>query len=255
MTKYSALLSLLLCLVAIPAPLKGQTAGNPPDQPPSFACVILLHGLGRGQGSMDKMARALTAAGFLTFNLDYPSRQKPIAELAPMVIGEGLKRCTSQKAKTIHFVTHSLGGMILRCYLSDRKIAGLGRVVMLSPPNQGSEAADYLRDWRFYRWYFGPAGQQLGTGKDGLAATLGAVDFPLGIITGNRHSFFDAWLSKVIPGPDDGKVSVERAKVPGMTDFLVLPYGHAFIMKEDKVIAQTLSFLQHGKFLRQGPGS
>jgi hypothetical protein len=125
---------------------------------------------------------------------------------------------------------------------------------MLSPPNRGSEAADHLRDSVLYAWLNGPAGQQLRTGPEGLPEQLGPVTFPLGIITGNRHSFFDAWLSEVIPGADDGKVSVERARVEGMDDFLVLPYSHPFIMNADEVIVQTVHFLELGRF-RARPSS
>ena len=150
----------------------------------------------------------------------------------------------------MHFVTHSMGGILLRYYLSRHSIPELGRVVMLSPPNQGSAAADALLENPVYVWFNGPAGLQLGTGPDGIAASLGPVGFPLGIITGNRAAFFDSWLSDMIPGEDDGKVSVARAKVEGMTDFLVLPYSHSFIMEEEEVIAQTLHFLRHGMFQR-----
>jgi len=121
---------------------------------------------------------------------------------------------------------------------------------MLSPPNQGSEAADGLRDWELYEWFNGPAGQQLITGPEGVPGQLGPVDYPVGIITGNRQAFFDAWLSDLFPGEHDGKVSVERAKVEGMSDFLVLPYSHPFIMDADPVIAQALHFLRQGRFQR-----
>jgi triacylglycerol lipase len=241
---------LLPALLGLPAAAKAATAPLIQDRSAPGACVIVLHGLGRTRRSMNKMAATLTAAGYLTFNLDYPSRRKPIDALAEQVIPEGLDLCRAAGAKTIHFVTHSLGGIVVRTYLSRHPLAGLGRVVMLSPPNQGSEAVDCLRRWRLFRWYFGPAGQQLGTGPDGIAPALGAVDFPLGIITGNRPGVFDAWLSNVFPGPNDGKVSLERAKVRGMADFLVLPYGHTFIMNKDEVITQTLYFLRQGRFLR-----
>ena len=163
-------------------------------------------------------------------------------------IERGLGRCARMQARSVHFVTHSMGGVLVRYFLSRHRPENLGRVVMLSPPNQGSEAADHLRDSALYEWFNGPAGQQLVTGPDGLPSQLGPVDFPLGIITGNQHSFFDAWLADVIPGTDDGKVSVERAKVEGMTDFLVLPYSHPFIMNATEVIEQTLHFLSRGRF-------
>ena len=119
---------------------------------------------------------------------------------------------------------------------------------MLSPPNQGTEAADALRDDAFYRWWNGPAGQQLGTGPDGIAARLGAVTYPVGIITGTEHAFFDAERAKLIPGPNDGKVSVERAKVAGMTDLRVIPATHTFIMNDDEAIFQALHFLRYERF-------
>ena len=216
----------------------------------SGECVVLLHGLGRTDRSMKDMAAALAEAGYTEVNLRYPSREKTIEELSVEIVPEGLARCREAGRKTVHFVTHSMGGILLRYYLSRHSIPELGRVVMLSPPNQGSAAADALLENPVYVWFNGPAGLQLGTGPDGIAARLGPVDFPLGIITGNRAAFFDSWLSDLIPGEDDGKVSVARAKVEGMTDFLVLPYAHSFIMEEEEVIAQTLHFLRHGLFQR-----
>jgi triacylglycerol lipase len=143
----------------------------------------------------------------------------------------------------------------VRYYISHHRPENLGRVVMLSPPNRGSEAADHLRDSALYKWLNSPAEQQLITGPEGLPEQLGPVDFPLGIITGNQHSFFDAWLADVIPGTDDGKVSVEQAKVEGMADFLVLPYSHPFIMNAQEVIDQTLHFLREGPFGARSPSA
>jgi pimeloyl-ACP methyl ester carboxylesterase len=218
-------------------------------------CVILLHGLGRTSRSLNKMAEALQAAGLSPVNLDYPSREQTIETLALETIARGLDRCTKIQAHTVHFVTHSMGGVLVRYYLSRHRLENLGRVVMLSPPNRGSEAADHLKDSALYTWFNGPAGQQLVTGPEGLPGQRGPVDFPLGIITGNRHSFFDAWLAEVIPGADDGKVSVERAKVAGMADFLVLPHTHPFIMNAEEVIEQTLHFLHGGRFLARAPSA
>lgn len=209
-------------------------------------CVILLHGLGRTSSSMDDIEERLQKAGYSTINLDYPSRKKSIETLAVQIIPIGLKRCRS--ASEIHFVTHSMGGILLRYYLSRYPIDNLGNTVMLSPPNNGSEVVDVLKENTLYKWHFGPAGQQLGTGPDSLAVKLGPVDYPVGIITGDDPAFFDFWLQDMIPGSGDGKVSVERAKVEGMADFLVLPLSHSFIMKEDEVIEQTIHFLSNGTF-------
>ncbi|GMR18777.1 MAG: alpha/beta fold hydrolase [Gammaproteobacteria bacterium] len=215
-------------------------------------CVILLHGLARTSHSMDKMEQALLDAGYLTANIDYPSRTMKIQDLAAMAVKKGLTRCQSQAASQINFVTHSLGGILARYYLAENSLPQLGRVVMLAPPNKGSQVADKFRTEQWYRWLTGPAGQQLGTGKDGIPVLLGAVDYPSGIIAGDEHSPLDNWLAEIIPGEDDGKVSVEHAKVEGMSDFIVLPYNHISIMKQDEVIRQTLYFLRHGNFNHPG---
>jgi triacylglycerol lipase len=239
--------ALAVCLLAM-------IAGSPPhdaraESASGRACVILLHGLARTHRSMHKMAAALEQSGYRTINMDYPSRKASIEHLALQVIPEALQQCSAPSCETIHFVTHSMGGILLRYYLSHRPIERLGRVVMLSPPNKGSEVVDAMRGRPLFKWYNGPAGQQLGTGPDGLPASLGPVDFPLGVITGDAHAFYDTRLSNIIPGPDDGKVSVKSAQVEGMHDFLVLPYSHSFIMSKIQVILQTRHFLAHGSFI------
>ncbi len=215
-------------------------------------CVILLHGLARTSYSMDKMERALLGAGYRTANIDYPSRAMKIQDLASVAINEGLATCQSQSSSQINFVTHSLGGLLVRYFLAKNSLPQLARVVMLAPPNKGSLVADRFRNEQWYKWLTGPAGQQLGTGNDGIPGLLGAVDYPTGVIAGDEHSPLDNWLAEIIPGEDDGKVSVEHAKVEGMSDFIVLPYNHISIMKQDEVIRQTLYFLRHGNFKRPG---
>lgn len=211
-------------------------------------CVIVLHGLGRSAHSMSRMSKALAANGYTVAHISYSSRKHPVEYLAMEVIPEALAQC-GENVNTIHFVTHSMGGILTRYYLNQTTIDNLGRVVMLSPPNQGSEIVDNLGDSTWYKALFGPSGQQLGTGPESIVHQLGEVYYPVGVITGNRHTFFDGWLSRIIPGKDDGKVAVERAKVTGMHDFLVVPYTHTFIMKKEEVIQQTLHFLLHGRFL------
>jgi hypothetical protein len=213
-------------------------------------CVILLHGLARTEDSMADLETAASAAGYFVVNHGYPSREAPIEHLARAAIEPAVAECRAAVDGQLHFITHSLGGILVRQFLEHDEVPGLGRVVMLSPPNQGSEAADALVDLKLYQWINGPAGQQLTTGPGGLPAQLGPVAFPLGVITGNRYAFFDSWLAGFFPGPNDGKVSVARARVDGMGDFLVLPYTHPFIMEEPEVIRQSLYFLEHGRFRR-----
>ena len=224
-------------------------AETPHGGKPTKSCVVLLHGLGRTHRSMGPMAAFLASAGYHTANIDYPSTDDVIEALAEAAVTEGIASCRSAVPGTpIHFVTHSMGGILVRYYLARHRVPELGRVVMISPPNQGSEVAEALRGLPFYRWLNGPAGQQLGTGPGSLPAALGPVDFPLGIITGSESSIFDFWLSGVFTGENDGKVSVARTKVAGMTDFIVVPHSHTFIMQQDDVMAQVRFFLKNGRF-------
>lgn len=212
-------------------------------------CVILLHGLARTKHSMGKMELALIDAGYTTANIDYPSRSMMIQDLTALAMNEGVNICRSQGASSIHIVTHSMGGILARYYLAKNQLPEIGHLVQLAPPNRGSLIADKFRDEQWFKWLTGPAGQQLGTGKDGIPGLLGAVDYSTGVIAGDEHNPVDNWMSEIIPGVDDGKVSIENAKVEGMSDFIVLPYTHISIMKEDEVIRQTLHFLNKGSFV------
>jgi pimeloyl-ACP methyl ester carboxylesterase len=208
--------------------------------------VILLHGLCRTPRSMVKMQRALAQAGYTVWNVDYPSRTAPIQKLADDAIGQAIARCRQNGATRISFVTHSLGGILVRSYLARHDVPDLSRVVMLGPPNQGSEVVDKLGGLSLFKWINGPAGLELGTGKNSVPNQLGPAHFPVGIIAGDRSI---NWInSLLIPGPDDGKVSVQRAKLDGMSDFLVLHTTHPFIMDNKEAIRQTIQFLRTGAF-------
>jgi pimeloyl-ACP methyl ester carboxylesterase len=209
-------------------------------------CLILLHGLARTSSSMEKAASAFEQHGFRVVNVDYPSRELPIEVLAPLAIERGIEQCA--RNDTVHFVTHSLGGILVRYYLERNEIEHLGRVVMLAPPNQGSEVVDRLRDVPGFVALNGPAGLQLGTGDGSVPTMLGPVDFELGVIAGTRT--VNPILSLFLPDPDDGKVSVENTKVEGMSDFIDLPHSHPFIMQASAAIAQALSFVESGHFAR-----
>lgn len=209
--------------------------------------VVLLHGLARSKHSMSKLEDSFSVKGFKVLNMGYPSRSKTIQDLAEETIPKAIAFCRDKGAKKIHFVTHSMGGILVRYYLKHHDLPELGRVVMLSPPNGGSPIVDRFRDNFFFKWLNGPAGQELGTDQDSIPKKLGPVDFELGVITGDRS--INLLLSWIIPGPDDGKVSVENSKVKGMKDFLVIHASHTFIMKSPKAIEQTISFIKYGKFI------
>jgi len=208
--------------------------------------VILLHGLARTSTSMNKMQEALKDNGFKTCNINYPSTQHRISVLAQEHILPKIKACAGNIDSSIHFVTHSIGGILVRYFAKHALIPHIGRVIMLSPPNQGSEVVDVLGDTWFFEFINGPAGKELGTDTGSMPLRLGPANFEVGIITGSRS--INLILSLMIEGRDDGKVSVERAKLEGMKDFLVLPLAHPFIMRNEEAIAQTIYFLNHGVF-------
>ncbi len=211
--------------------------------------VVLFHGLARTKRSMTKMEKHLYAEGFGVLNMGYPSRSKTIEELAEEIIPHSIMLCHEKGARKIHFVTHSLGGIMVRYYLKHHHVSELGRVVMLSPPNGGSEIVDKFRQNCIFKWLNGPAGQQLGTDKDSLPKKLGSVAFELGVITGDRS--INLLLSIIIPGTNDGKVSVTNAKVDGMKEFIIIHSSHPFIMKNRHAIDHTTAFLRHGTFKRK----
>ncbi|NND01124.1 MAG: alpha/beta hydrolase, partial [Gammaproteobacteria bacterium] len=150
------------------------------DQRP---CVVLLHGLARSARAMRKLEKNLQQ-DYLVINQTYPSRKYPIEQLAKIAISPAISRCG--KLRTINFVTHSLGGILVRQYLRQHPLANLGRTVMLGPPNQGSELSDYFAKKRLFNFYNGPSGAQLGTNRTSVPCMLGKVDFDLGVIAGSR---------------------------------------------------------------------
>ena len=216
---------------------------------PAFAsdCVVLLHGLARTANSMEKMELGLSEAGFQTANIAYPSRKKTVEQLANIAVPQGLDACRAKPdIARIHFVTHSLGGILVRQYLSEHPIDDLGRVVMLGPPNQGSEAVEGLGGVPGFDWINGPAGRQLGKGTDSVPLQLGPAEFELGIIAGNRT--IDPITSSVLENPDDGRVSVTDTRLEGMDDFIVVEHSHAFMMRMREPIELTVRFLKTGSF-------
>lgn len=216
---------------------------------PQGEYVILVHGIGRTKASMKKVEVFLQRQGYQALNFNYPSTRHSIHDLITRYLKPFVQESCTDAKRPIHFVTHSMGGLLVRTYLSENQLPQLGRVVMLAPPNQGSEVTDWLKKHPIYQWILGPAGQQLGTDDASLPAQLGPVNFELGIIAGDQS--IDLLNSLRLPGPDDGKVTVERTKVPGMKDFLLVHVTHTFMMRNANVLQQIEYFLQRGHFWRE----
>ncbi|WP_179736918.1 triacylglycerol lipase [Bradyrhizobium sp. IAR9] len=207
--------------------------------------VVLLHGIARTSASLMKLERALRAAGFATLNIDYPSRSKPIAALAED-IHPAITRFAERDAP-LHFVAHSMGGLVARAYIAKHRPARLGRVVMLGTPNSGSEVADLLRGSLPYRKFYGPAGLELTTTPATAPNALPAIDYPVGVIAGSR--FIDPVAGMlVLPKPNDGRVSVQSAGLAGMADHIVVKTSHTGLPRHAAAIAQTIAFLREGRF-------
>ena len=234
MLKIFTQLTLLSLLVVLPSSLVAE-------------CVVLLHGLGRLSNSMSELETKLAPAGYSVSNIKYPSRSYPIDVLALDAIGRGLAQCRSEGPGEIHFITHSLGGILLRYYLLENTISELGRVVMLGPPNQGSEIVDGLLPLPGFGFIGGPAGVALGTGEGSIIDRLGPVEFDLGIIAGSTNINPLEFL--FIAGPSDSIVSIESTKVRGMNAHIVLPVTHTFMMRNNEVIEQAIHYLKTGSFI------
>jgi hypothetical protein len=235
--------SIVPIVLGIGALAVGARAAAKEERPEA---VLLLHGLARSDGSMGLLGARLAEAGFEVHNLDYPSTDHAPEELDALLFGPVHACCSA--APRVHFVTHSLGGILLRAHLARHRPPNLGRVVMLAPPNRGSEWVDLLGRSPAFRWALGPTAAQLGTDVESLPNRLPPVDFPLGVIAGTRS--INPLGSAILPEPNDGTVSVESTRVEGMSDFLTVEASHTFIMRSEEVARQVIAFLRSGRFER-----
>lgn len=205
--------------------------------------VVLLHGLGRNASSMWLMARRLEDAGFDVHRIEYASLDTPPPDIVATVTRD-IDHCCSDYPETVNFVGHSLGGLVIRSYLAQKRPSNLGRVVLVGTPNSGTELVDRFRDWKAFD-LLGPTTAALGTDPQSLPASLPPPDYPVGVIAGVRGP---GWNDHLLPGPDDGLVAVESTKLEGMADFIILEAGHSMMRYSGEVAEQVARFLKDGKF-------
>ena len=205
--------------------------------------VALLHGLGRSSASMTYAEYRVRRAGLTPVNIAYPSRREPLEALARHVA----ERLPADASLPLHFLTHSMGGIVLRLLARSYRPGNLGRAVMLGPPNQGSQLASGIRNTWISRWFLGPAAQEIGHLPGSVPNQIGPVDFEVGVIAG--RSSFDP-LRIFVAGESDGRVSLQETKVEGMTDWISVKRSHALLMVDPSVFDQALHFIEHGGFRR-----
>ena len=226
--------------------LAAMTTGAAPVPGPPGEWVVLLHGLGRTSWSMERIQWTLESAGYTVGSASYPSRRCAVERLSEKYLHKILATKVPVGAAKVHFVTHSLGGLVLRRYLAHHTMGNLGRVVMLAPPNHGSTLVDSLRRRVLGRWILGRAGRELGTAPTDLPQRLGPVDFPLGVIAGDVS--LNPLFSRVLEGPNDGKVTVASARISGMSDFVVIHSSHTWMMWRAATLHYILAYLREGNF-------
>lgn len=239
MFKRALLLLVLLAGLALAAPAFAQDAEKKGDY------VVLLHGIGRTSNTMYAMQKSFENDGYDVLNLDYPSREMLLEDIVEKIHPE-IQAFTADKTRKVHFVGYSMGGLVIRAYLAKYRQANMGRVVMLGTPNSGSEVADTFRDYWLYAKVYGPAGQQLATSSNLDPKLLGKTDYEVGTIAGTLS--IDPVSSFIIPGEDDGKVSVKSAHLADEKDHRTMATTHTFMPFNADVIKSAKHFIAHGKF-------
>lgn len=247
---YKFIVSALLCLLLMSraAYALGELESVSVDYTDhdSGRCVVVLHGLARTASSMSAIKDALHKEGYSVALVDYPSRYHPIEDLSYLAVDAGIQSCRKEGNSRIYFVTHSLGGILVRNYLDGRDIPELERIVMLAPPNHGSSVVDSVKVVPGVVWFNGPAFLELGTDAQSVPLALGEISVDTAVIAGTRS--LNPILSSFLEHPNDGKVSVESARLEGMCAMLSIAVSHPFIMENEQVIKQTLLYLATGRF-------
>ena len=222
--------------------MPGDIPMRQPGDPHSEA-VVLLHGWYSSPIPMKRLEWALRREGYQVFNPAYRSIRVPLATLASEYLPDYLQRNIPDSLRRIHFVTHSMGGLLLRGTLAEHRPSNLGRVVFLGTPHHGSEAADFWSKSALCRWLAGPNLESLQTGLAGYSVKLGPADYEALVIAGDRP-LSPFWSP--LPAPHDGKVSVASTRLAGSARHVVVPHTHVALPLRTEIIRQVVQFLREG---------
>lgn len=209
-------------------------------------CVVLLHGFGRTSHSLKRITTNLEENGYKTIAIDYPSRSLHVFQLAEQFVLPQIQSLTSNCGK-VHFVGYSMGGIITRYIIANHRPKNLGRVVFIATPNSGTEVINAFTKYTWFQTIFGPAVQDISTDSDFLNSLPKKVDYEAGVISGN-FSVNPFTSLFILPGEDDGTVSVESTKIKGMKDQITVYSSHSAMLYNDQVIEETFQFISKGKF-------
>lgn len=213
---------------------------------PTEDYVLLLHGIRASAGCMDKIAHFLDSKGYIVINLDYPSSKYDIETLVENYIAPVIASYSTDPTRTLHIVTHSMGGLVLRKYLESHDLPNLGNIVMIAPPNHGSEWSDFFASWPIAEFFMGPALSEMKTGENGITEKLPEPKVPTGIIAG--RSIWSPIGNYLTDGDTDGKVSVESTKLKYMKEFILVAESHISILSSEEVLLATERFLKTENF-------
>ena len=249
-SKPSSVFAGVLLLAGLCGPLQAQQHITRAPAETAAPCAILVHGITKDSSSMADMARALSDRGYHTVNLDYPSREHPIEVLATETIPRGLAACEEAGAQPVHFVAHSMGGLLVRYYFEKRDVSAIASVVMLGTPNQGSRLGNFLSCIPWIKDFNGPAGKQMGIDPRSVPSRLGPVRFPLGVVAGTRS--FNPLFAAIIDGDDDGRVGLPSTYVEGTCARVTYPLTHDALSDDPRVIDQVVTYLETGTFAGDG---
>ncbi len=248
MKKFIIIISLLMSIVALGIygwKALGYLVYRYPKKKGDY--VVLVHGLWSSPFAMAKIGERLTEQNYNVINVGYPSSQKEIKTISREYLKNITDKNCPDTTKKIHFVTHSMGGIIIRDYINQLSdIERIGKVVMLAPPNNGSEIIDNFKGVKVLEKIIGPAGMELGTDSLDTPRTLGDAKVPTGVVIGTGKTF--PLIELFVKEENDGMVTIESAKLEGMKDFKVDKSSHTMITFSDEVIDYVVRFLKEETF-------